>query len=467
MMKYNEWKVLNESLFSLGLKTNPTIGGPIYEGGFNFGKDKDDDSDSDEDDYDDEDGDDDLDDDEDGDLEDDQLDGDIFGASKEEGGPQKSFPPDDSEEMENGDDMNFDDDQFDLAGLGDDHSSFGKMGGKGAGLDDLGGMGGDDLGGMGGDDLGGMGGDDLGGGMDDMMGGDDMGGAGLDDLGGMAGDDLGGGLDDLGGMGGDDMGGGDPCPDCNPEGDGEGDPECHTCHGHGFLDDMDGGDDMGGGEIDGGELGQDIDKMNLMSKMTNYQKKYMGANPPMGQAPQMGQQAPQMGGQPQAQQPQMNAQQMTQMQQQQRMQTQQGQPMMQKKFMAAKPQQDRPVLQTRKPDNGEDMRKRAYCGTCENTVGTYKETQEDFFANLVKNAKGETRQKFHSGIYEDALLQAVDPNYQAEPQAGQAGFAPQGRVGSIGGGYTQDDIKDLPVLGESKKYPTLSQYNKAKGKKRR
>jgi len=233
------------------------------------------------------------------------------------------------------------------------------------------------------------------------------------------------------------------------------------------LDDM-GGDDMGlgGGEIDGGEMGHDIDKMNFLSKMTNYQKKYMGANPGQGQPQMMGQpqmgQAPQMGGQPQAQQPQMTPQQMQQMQQQQRMQGQQFQKKMQRKFMA---KSQPPVLQTRKPDIGEDMRKKAYCNTCENTVGTHKETQDDFFANLVKNAKGETRKKFSSGIYEDALLQAVDPSY--DPQAGQAGFAPQGRVGSIGGGYTQDDIKDLPVLGESKKYPTLDQYRKAKSKKRR
>ena len=97
-------------------------------------------------------------------------------------------------------------------------------------------------------------------------------------------------------------------------------------------------------------------------------------------------------------------------------------------------------------------------------VGTYQETHEDFLANLANNAKGEVRRKWYSGIKEDALFQAVDPNYQAqspEAEAGQIGFAPQTRIGAIGaGGYTQQDIQDLPVLGEARKH-------KAKSKKRR
>ena len=122
-----------------------------------------------------------------------------------------------------------------------------------------------------------------------------------------------------------------------------------------------------------------------------------------------------------------------------------------------------PQMPTRKTDNGEDMKK-SYCNKCESTVGTYKETHDDFLTNLANNAKGEVRKKFYSGIKEDSLLQSVDPNSQFEPQAGQAGFAPQSRVGSIGGGYSQLDFQDLPVLGESKKYPTLAQYRKAKNK---
>ena len=113
--------------------------------------------------------------------------------------------------------------------------------------------------------------------------------------------------------------------------------------------------------------------------------------------------------------------------------------------------------------------KKMCAGSChESTVGTYGETQEDFWTSLTNNAKGETRKRFFSGIKEDALLQAVDPNYQAQTPdsgAGQVGFAPQSRVGSIGGGYTQQDIQDLPVLGENKKYPSLDQYKAKKSAK--
>jgi hypothetical protein len=85
----------------------------------------------------------------------------------------------------------------------------------------------------------------------------------------------------------------------------------------------------------------------------------------------------------------------------------------------------------------------------------------EFLDSLCSSAKGNNC-KNASGITEDALLKAIDPNYESEPQAGDYGFAPSGRVGSIGGGYTKDDFRDIPVLGESKKskkrYPTLNEY---------
>lgn len=55
-----------------------------------------------------------------------------------------------------------------------------------------------------------------------------------------------------GGEGGEDAEGGEeslvPCPDCNPEGDGEGDPNCETCYGEGQVPDPD---------AEGGEEGED------------------------------------------------------------------------------------------------------------------------------------------------------------------------------------------------------------------
>lgn len=337
MMKYNEWKILQESVFNLGLSKKPTLGmiGGIQEGGFNFQKDSEDGNEEDEE----------FEDDSDLDSEED------FSSPND---PKNSFPPDDA------DDMNFDDGQFDLAGLGNDKN-------LDSDLDSA-----------------------IGGGDDEMN---------------LDGDGLNG---DVGGEG-------DPCPDCNPDGHGEADPECQTCHGQGFIDDMHVGE-IGGDEVDG-----DIDNMNFSSHMKNYQKKYMSANPMQFQPIQ-----PQQMQQTMRQEPQ-------QFQQSQQF-PKNPQLQMQKKFMD-------------KGDKGVDNYAKKYCGVCKENIGTYAETQDDFISNLASNAKSTMNKKWSSGFTEDLLMKELDPEY--EPQAGQAGFAPTGRIGSIGGGYTQDDINQIPVL-ESK-----------------
>jgi len=203
---------------------------------------------------------------------------------------------------------------------------------------------------------------------------------------------------------------------------------------------------VGIGELDDAEIDPGIDKMNFLSKMTNYQKKYMpaaaAAAPIAGAAARMvpqiagaaiGQMAPKM----------LNAQ-------------PQAGPQHQQKFS--------PKFQRRFMGKGcgpkHQVKHMASC--CHENVGTYKETHADFLANLAVNAQGDVRKKWSSGISEDALFQAVEPLAQQGPQPGQPGFAPQGRVGAVGaGGYTQDDIKDIPVL-ESKKFPTLDEYARAK-----
>lgn len=88
----------------------------------------------------------------------------------------------------------------------------------------------------------------FGGGKPPFGGGDDGGMGGPDDMGG----DDGGMGDEMGGP--DDMGGEDdgmggegemqPCPDCNPEGDGEGDPDCETCGGEGQVPSEEGDDSV-------------------------------------------------------------------------------------------------------------------------------------------------------------------------------------------------------------------------------
>jgi len=90
----------------------------------------------------------------------------------------------------------------------------------------------------------------------------------------------------------------------------------------------------------------------------------------------------------------------------------------------------------------------------------------DFLNSLCRSAKGNNCRN-SNGITEDSLLKAIDPHHESEPQAGQAGFAPQGRVGGIGNGYTKADFNDIPVLGESRRYPTLAEFAAHKAKNAR
>lgn len=313
MISYKEWKLLQESVnpgFTLGLGAKPTIGGVIgsklQEVGFN--------PDEDEEDVDDEELEDDFEDEEAEEDEDDGLEGDLFGASEDEG-PEKSFPPDDSEEMD---------------GLPTPDEEM---------------LGGDELG----DDLGAEG-DDLGA----AIGGPP---APVEDEPDM--DSLLGDIDpELAGLDGDfdPSEFGEPCPDCNADGNGDGDPECPTCAGSGFLTDPV-GEEEGEGDLD---------------------------------------------------------------------------------FM-----QDLPALPGPEESGPETCNK--FMSKSAPLVGTRGETGDDFLANLTNNAT--VQRKFKSGLAEDYLIHS-EPQ---EPQPGQVGFAPQSRVGAIGGGYTQDDIKDIPVLGEGVK----------------
>ena len=92
-----------------------------------------------------------------------------------------------------------------------------------------------------------------------------------------------------------------------------------------------------------------------------------------------------------------------------------------------------------------------------------KESEEQWMNTLVKQSQ---RAK---PVMEDALFKPVDASshYDNEPQPGEAGFAPQGRVGSIGGGYEASDFDDIPTLGESTEeeaLPTIREYMEWKSK---
>lgn len=72
---------------------------------------------------------------------------------------------------------------------------------------------------------------------------------------------------------------------------------------------------------------------------------------------------------------------------------------------------------------------------------------DDFFSSLRSQAKGNIGDKNTSGIAEEILI-AMDGQKQVEPGPGEVGFAPQVRMNQIGNGFSMDDFKELPTLGQ-------------------
>jgi hypothetical protein len=71
---------------------------------------------------------------------------------------------------------------------------------------------------------------------------------------------------------------------------------------------------------------------------------------------------------------------------------------------------------------------------------------DDFFSSLTNQTKGPNRDKNKSGIAEDILI-AMDGTTE-DPTPGTVGFAPQGRLNQIGNGFSMDDFKEIPTLGQ-------------------
>jgi hypothetical protein len=486
MLKLNEWQMIKESLaggMTLGLGKPHTVGGLMGSHLHQEWEDEDDDDEEDEDDDDDDDGYDgeQLDDEED---DDDGLEGDLIGSSHPDEGPDKNWPPDSEEESDNiptpDEEMLGADDWGDEEGGDDFLASLGAgagAGGFGGGLEggegDFGG--GDDgfhddlasiLGGEGGE----FGGDEggFGGGLE---GGDDM-----DFLNDIEPDLFG---NDFGGEEGGDTGleSGEPCPDCNPDGHEEGDPDCETCAGVGFLDTEGGfGDEQLGGESGFGD--DDLDAAvegpeetdDFADRMASYMKKHMRKEWNQYRENYVG--APAMAGtmgQNPAVQQQMMQQRMMQQQQQQQQQPQQQQ--QQQQYPQPQPQMMRKKMVKFMSKGGE----RSFMASEKQRhkkPGWQKHCpceQSDFLNSLCSQAKGQRGGS--SGISEDALFNLAGPDAEyakGEPKPGDIGFAPSGRVGSPlgGGGYTMSDFSDLPVLGESHRYPTLTQYAVMKARKK-
>lgn len=453
MRNLREWQVINEALqgeMALGISRPHTVGGVMgthmSEGDFDPNHDDDDD-------YDDED--------EEDTEEDDGLEGDLLGSSDSDEGPDKGWPPQNGPEDFGGDEEG--DDDF-LASLGSG------AGGKDVGpSDDMGGLDGlDDMGGL--EDLDGTSGS-LGGDMG-QEGEPDM--SFLDDL---PPDLLGGEGDDMG----PDMGGEAPCPDCNAEGEHDiGEEGCQTCGGEGFIpddgangddlpdaaiaDDLGNGDDLDGdldGDLGGNDLKPDAKMTAFMNHMKRYMTKYMKKEANYQEyAPAL----PQSGGYSY----------ITPQQMQMQRRDSMNQPSVQQVPPAQQAPQGQPPMspQQQQQQNMKKMVKfmskngeRSFMATDRKYMKKDPRVEkccaegDDFFDSLIRNSARQTRGV--SGISEDALfdLAAPDAAYaQDDPKAGDYGFAPQGRVGSVGGGYTKQDFADLPVLGESVRFPTLTEY---------
>jgi hypothetical protein len=100
---------------------------------------------------------------------------------------------------------------------------------------------------------------------------------------------------------------------------------------------------------------------------------------------------------------------------------------------------------TIKKDAKKDVKHMGKSCHCENN---------DLADSLAKNMK------LQKPVSEDALFGDIDVEDEIAP--GSVGFAPQGRMGSIGGGYTKDDFADIPVLGECHRLPTLKDWRSFK-----
>jgi hypothetical protein len=132
------------------------------------------------------------------------------------------------------------------------------------------------------------------------------------------------------------------------------------------------------------------------------------------------------------------------------------------KFMSKKGERSFMAADSRKHNPKNPWKKHCPC----ESFSEYECSDADFLKSLTSGAQRGGRGR--SGYSEDALFAFAGPGEeyaQGEPQAGTIGFAPQGRVGSIGGGYTQQDVQDIPVM-ESHRYPTLAQYAAMKARKK-
>jgi hypothetical protein len=111
-------------------------------------------------------------------------------------------------------------------------------------------------------------------------------------------------------------------------------------------------------------------------------------------------------------------------------------------------------------ENYHKMGKKAKCDVKKEKKHCNCESDE-FLNSLAK----QTQRNGKKPLSEDSLFAKVEPKNEEDDVPGDIGFAPQGRIGSIGGGYTKADFADIPVLGESNRFPTLTEWAANRSKK--
>ncbi len=195
-----------------------------------------------------------------------------------------------------------------------------------------------------------------------------------------------------------------PCPACNHDGakDEEecvNDPDCQACEacdGTGWLPPEggeEGMDDEMGGDMDGEEgMGDEMGGDPMMGGDDMGGEEGMGSNQihqSPGESPMMGRSK---------------------------------KPMFSRKFMNKK-----------------------HMGSSCNYMQREEAVSDDFISSLTRQTKGDNNPHYKSGLAEEILIAMGEPT----KRPGEVGFAPQQAIGGeLGGGFSMDDFKELPILGQ-------------------
>lgn len=206
----------------------------------------------------------------------------------------------------------------------------------------------------------------------------------------------------------------EPCPECNHDGSMEiGDENCQTCHGIGFISSEEGEEDLGG-EVEVGGNEKDADTAALMQMMSSYMNKYMKKESVLHTEAKKENPFAKMKAKKDAEKCDHKE---------------------EKEEPKNKKSSKKEEVKVEKKVSKKSKVKKPEINPFVKESTSWKPlSDEDFFMSLRDDAQGTVYNKNKSGM----------ENF--EPKAGEVGFAPNGKIGAIGGGYTKEDIADIPTL---------------------